>query len=206
MDALKKEEDVVTFLYRVILKRDPDPEGLARYAEGLRKNEFTVMELARILYLSEENAKKRELFRQASSLALADFLNQIKGSVVYSEIRRAVEDKLFQQDLYDLNSLDIKIEDNGSKKLIVTNTPVAVPPNSVVYTTSKEVAAVMPNTIPTIEGEYESCYVLTPEQFDALGILIRKLDRVCQKIFVTTLTTYCKLRSNKVSRFSGEFR
>ena len=57
----------------------------------------------------------------------------------------------------------------------------------------------MPNTIPTIEGEYESCYVLTPEQFDALGILIRKLDRVCQKIFVTTLTPYCKLRSNKVS-------
>ena len=96
----QKEEDIVTFLYRVILKRDPDPRGLSNYAEKLRKGELNVPQLVYILYTSDENKQKRKLFKESAKLALWDFLNNIKGTVVYKELNELAMFKLYMKDSY----------------------------------------------------------------------------------------------------------
>jgi FkbM family methyltransferase len=47
-------EGVVTLLYRLLLRREPDPEGLDYHAEALRANRVTPEELARQFAASEE--------------------------------------------------------------------------------------------------------------------------------------------------------
>ena len=54
----RHDEDFVRHAYRVILRREPEPEGFARYLEGLRSGELSKREvLARLRYSPEGRAR-----------------------------------------------------------------------------------------------------------------------------------------------------
>jgi len=194
------EEDIVTFLYNVILKRDPDRGGLENYSKLLKEGKLTPYDLSLILYLSDENKQKRQLFRDAANLALADFLNQIKGTNVYNKLNEIAENELIRQDKYDSTVEVIEIKDGS---FVVSN--VVVPPfNGQIFTTSKELAQYLLNLGYTVTDKFPEhasmCYLINPEYFDNVGILIRRLDRICESLCVTSMLNYAKMRSQKVVR------
>ena len=127
----QKEEDIVTFLYRVILKRDPDPEGLSNYAEKLRKGELNIPQLVFILYTSDENKQKRKLFKESANLALWDFLNSIKDTVVYKELNELAMFKLYMKDSYSDVIYPYNFEPGS---LVVTNRMITPRSDIDVYT------------------------------------------------------------------------
>lgn len=200
----KKEEDIVTFLYEVILKRDPDESGLSTYAEKLRNGEMTVPDLVRILYLSDENKSKREMFRQASNLSLYDFLQTIKDTPVYNQLNSLAAMGLRIKDGYDDTLFVYKFKPNS---LVVTNKFVNQK-DITVYTTNDSIRTLLKgNGIPVVDifttedKKFESCYFINPSMFDAVGIIIRRLDEICNVIYANEMADYLGIRSNKLASF-----
>jgi len=194
----KKEEDVVTFLYRVILKRDPDPEGLSNYAEKLRKGELNIPQLVFILYTSDENKQKRKIFKESAKLALWDFLNSIKDTVVYKELNELAMFKLYMKDGYSDIVYPYNFEPGS---LVVTNRMITPRSDIDVYTTSPELRQMLKmNSINVVENlyeinkNYESCYIVDPDMFDAIGIIVRKLDEICHFIYTNKMKSYIQMR------------
>ncbi|MCY0882737.1 MAG: DUF4214 domain-containing protein [Acidianus infernus] len=199
----EKEEDIVTFLYQVILKRDPDPSGLATYAEKLRKKELTVPDLVRILYLSDENKKKREIFRQAAQLSLYDFLLTIKDTPVYYQLNSLAAMALRSKDLHDDTLFAYQFKPGS---LVVTNRFVNQK-DITVYTTNELMKTLLKdNGIPVIdifteEKKFETCYFIHPSMFDGVGIIARRLDEICNTIYANEMINYLSLRSKKFQSF-----
>jgi|SRR5579875_448689 len=197
----QKEEDIVTFLYRVILKRDPDPGGLSNYAEKLRKGELNIPQLVFILYTSDENKQKRKLFKESANLALWDFLNSIKDTVVYKELNELAMFKLYMKDSYSDVIYPYNFEPGS---LVVTNRMIT-PRNDIdVYTTSAELRQLLKmNSINVVENLYEinknyrSCYIVDPDMFDAIGVIVRKLDEICQFIHTNKMKSYIQSRAKR---------
>lgn len=209
--VLSKEADIVTFLYRVILKRDPDPEGLKTYVEKLQKKELDVETLAYILYTSEENKQKREFFKESAKLSLFDFLVQIKGTPLYEEINKLSLFSLYSKDV----SVDrvIQLRNVEKDSLIVTNhlLPDTFKDLVYVFTTTKDSELYMLNRgfrvikpSEILSHRFLSCYIPVPEDFDCLGSLVRILDQVCDKIYVfvgNEMLGYLRQRSGKVQKW-----
>ena len=200
----QKEEDIVTFLYQVILKRDPDPSGLSTYAEKLRKKELTVPDLVRILYLSDENKKKREMFRQAANLSLYDFLLTIKGTPVYEQLNRIAALALRIKDKYDDTLFAYQFKPNS---LVVSNKFVNQK-DVTVYTTSDPMKKLFEaNGIQLIDifdedKHFSECYFIFPSMFDAPGVIVRRMDEICSVIYANEMLDYLKARSEKVTMLS----
>lgn len=197
----KKEEDIVTFLYRVILKRDPDPVGLSNYAEKLRKGELNIPQLVFILYTSDENKQKRKIYKESAKLALWDFLNSIKGTVVYKELNELAMFKLYIKDSYSDVVYPYNFEPGS---LVVTNRMITPRSDIDVYTTSPELRQILKmNSINVVENLYEvnknykSCYIVDPDMFDAIGVIVRKLDEICQFIYTNKMKSYIQSRVNR---------
>jgi len=194
----QKEEDIVTFLYRAILKRDPDPGGLSNYAEKLRKGELNIPQLVFILYTSDENKQKRKLFKESANLALWDFLNSIKDTVVYKELNELAMFKLYMKDSYSDVIYPYNFEPGS---LVVTNRMITPRSDIDVYTTSSELRQLLKmNSINVVENLYEinknyrSCYIVDPDMFDAIGVIVRKLDEICQFIYTNKMKSYIQSR------------
>lgn len=197
----KKEEDIVTFLYRVILKREPDPVGLSNYAEKLRKGELNIPQLVFILYTSDENKQKRKIFKESAKLALWDFLNSIKGTVVYKELNELAMFKLYIKDSYSDVIYPYNFEPGS---LVVTNRMITPRSDIDVYTTSPELRQILKmNSINVVENLYEvnknykSCYIVDPDMFDTIGVIVRKLDEICQFIYTNKMKSYIQSRVNR---------
>ena len=195
----QKEEDIVTFLYQVILKRDPDPSGLATYTEKLRKKELTVPDLVRILYLSEEHKKKREIFRQAANLSLYDFLVNIRGTPIYKQLNQIAAMWLKIKDTYDDTLFTYQFKPNS---LVVTNK--FVNQNDIfVYTTNDSMKTLITSNgmklvdIFSEDRKFDNCYFINPSMFDAVGIIARRLDEICTVVYVNEMLDYLKARSQK---------
>ena len=210
MQTFGKEEDIVTFLYRAILKRDPDPEGLKNYAEKLRKGELDVPTLTYILYTSEENKQKRKIFKESANLALWDFLNTIKGTVVYDTLNELAMFILYTKDNYS----DVVFPyDFLPNSLVVTNRMVLSRPDIEVYTTSPQIRQLMKmNGLKVIENlykvdkNYENCYLIDPDMFDMIGSIVRKLDEICKVLYTNGMFGYIQQRLSHASlvKMKGE--
>ena len=195
----QKEEDIVTFLYHVILKRDPDQSGLSTYAEKLRKKELTIPDLVRILYLSDENKSKRELFRQAANLALYDFLQTIKDTPIYKQLNSLASIGLRIKDGYDDTLFVYQFKPSS---LVVTNK--FINQNDVtIYTTNNSMKTLFINNgaklidIFTEDLKFEFCYFINPSMFDIVGVIARRLDEICDVIYTNEMLDYLKARSQK---------
>jgi len=204
----QKEEDIVTFLYRVILKRDPDPEGLSNYAEKLRKGELNIPQLVFILYTSDENKQKRKIFKESAKLALWDFLNSIKGTVVYKELNELAMLKLYMKDSYSDTVYPYNFEPGS---LVVTNRMITPRSDIDVYTTSPELRQMLKmNSVNVVENlyeinkNYESCYIVDPDMFDVIGVIVRKLDEICHFIYTNKMKSYLQSRVNRSTLVSTE--
>lgn len=210
MQSFGKEEDIVTFLYRAILKRDPDPEGLRNYAEKLRKGELDVPTLTYILYTSEENKRKRIFFRESAKLALWDFLNAIKGTVVYDYLNELAMFALYSKDEYS----DVVFPyDFLPDSLIVTNRMIPPRPDVEVYTTSPQIRQLMKmngirviDNLYKVDKTYDNCYLIDPDKFDMIGSVVRKLDEICKTVHTNGMFGYIQQRLSRASlvKMKGE--
>ena len=197
----QKEEDIVRFLYLAILKREPDPVGLKHYAEKLRSKELDVPTLVHVLYTSDENRNKRQAFREAAKLALWDFLNAIKGTVVYDYLNELAMLSLYSRGMYSDTTFAY---DFAPGSLVVTNTMIPVRSDIHVYTTSDELRQLMKmnglfviDSLWKVSNTYENCYFVNPEMFDVPGAIARKLDEICEVVMANGMSGYIRSRLRK---------